>query len=260
MGTVNTNVTVTFSAPAGVSTAGALSLSLDSEYNIKIYGQTKSTFAPGQTAYLRLLHGGNIYTMESSIGTIDKVASNVFYTTTENITFANTNTASLSNNPIEKVTWNWIGKDGGQPQFDGKTITMNEAITGVLHCEYQVAGDRLALNVTIPDMGTEIEIPALVVVTQSGNTVFQTVTFTFLAGDVGPVDTNIRVSSYCDDSLVIGAKVYVNNELMGETNSQGICYVGKLMPGVEHKLLVTKHDFTPSNLDVLANDRFVISV
>ena len=257
--------TINFSA-TGSSDGGAfgsLSLELDADYNASVYGQTKSSFAPGETAYLRLTPGGGVYTMASSAGNVGRAASNVPYPVEDDLTFANEKSASLSADPLTAVDWEWLGKSGGTPLFDGRNVFVSAPVTAVLHCEYTAKGDRLRLTVTSADMAGRDELPVVVSVVQGGETVSATVAFSVSdedgGGDTDPVPVDIEVKSYCDDSVIAGATVYINGVSVGTTNANGMVYAGYLTPGVEYSLRATHPDFISSDTDVLSNDRFVIS-
>ena len=265
------NVTIQFSAPSGGGDPNdpggvsglALSLELDSDYNASVYGQSKSSFAPGETAYLRLTPGGGAYTMACSAGTVGRAASNVPYTVEDDLTFANEKSASLSADPLNTVAWEWLGRSGGTPLFNGRSVSVASPVTAVLHCEYTASGDRLRLTVTSADMGGRDELPVVVSVVRDGETASVTVTFSTNidedGGDTDPVPVDIEVKSYCDDSVIAGATVYINGVSVGTTNANGMVYAGILTPGVEYALRVTHPDFISSDTDVLSNDRFIIS-
>lgn len=260
------NVTIQFSSPGGSDPGGDsgldLSLELDSEYNASVYGQTKSAFAPGETAYLRLTPGGGAYTMASSAGTVGRAASNVPYPVEDDLTFANETAASLSDDPLNTVAWEWLGRSGGTPLFDGRNVSVASPVTAVLHCEYNAKGDRLRLTVTSADMAGRDELPVVVSVVQGNQTASVTVTFSLTdedgGGDTDPVPVDIEVKSYCDDSVIAGATVYINGVSVGTTNTSGMVYAGYLTPGVEYNLRVEKDGFISSDTDVLSNDRFII--
>ena len=242
-----------------------LSLALDTDYNTAVYGRTKTTFAPNETAYLQLIcdktAGAGAVVKMTSLGIIFEKAANIQYPVDEDLTFANVDSATLGSLPSTSITWEWLGNNGGRPLFNGQIVTVPSAVVGVLHCEYKTVGDRLGLTVsyagmTIRKLG---EVTVVVGVTQNGKTASATVTFSS-EEVVAPVATDLEVRSFCDDSILVGAQVYLDSVSKGVTNGNGLCYLGMLTPGVEYSIVVTKDGYISTDSDVLSNDQFVISI
>ena len=257
-------ITINF-ASEQTTTGADLSLALDTDYNTATYGQTKTTFAPNETAYLQLIcdktaDAGAVVKM-TSLGVIFQKAANIQYPVDEDLTFANVDSATLGLLPSTSITWEWLGNNGGRPLFNGQIVTVPSAVVGVLHCEYKTAGDRLGLTVSYADMAVHGlgEVSVVAVVTQNGKTASAIVTFSIKEA-VTAVATDLEVRSFCDDSILVGAQVYLDSVSKGVTNGNGLCYLGMLTPGVEYSIVVTKDGYISTDSDILSNDRFVISI
>jgi len=103
------------------------------------------------------------------------------------------------------------------------------------------------------------EVSVVAVVTQNGKTASAIVTFSIKEA-VTAVATDLEVRSFCDDSILVGAQVYLDSVSKGVTNGNGLCYLGMLTPGVEYSIVVTKDGYISTDSDVLSNDQFVISI
>ena len=195
----------------------------------------------------------------TSLGIIFEKAINIWYPVDEDLTFANVDSATLGSLPCTPIAWKWLGNDGGNPLFNGQIVTVPSAVVGMLHCEYKTVGDRLGLAVSGANMGKLSEVSVVVVVTQNGKTASATVTFSS-EEVVAPVATDLEVRSFCDDSILAGAQVYLDGVFTGFTDGSGLCYLGMLTPGVEYSIAVTKDGYISTDSDVLSNDKFVIPI
>lgn len=258
------SVTITYVATTGEEAGSDLSLELDSARNQEVYGvSSKTTFAPGEVAYLKLLTTSNEpYTIECSYGSARRQASDIPYPITENLTFANETEATLAHLPMGSVTWDWIGNNAGEPLFTNREVIIVEPDVAVLHCEYDTLGDRLRLLVSHLQMlvsGYD-EISVVVFVSQGSNSASVTVTYKTEEGGGGePVPVDLEVADFCDqNTLLEGVLVYVDGVEKGQTNQNGRLYIGDYVPGSEHTLTMTKTDYRDSDSDPLANDLFTV--
>lgn len=240
------------------------SLDLDKNKILEAYGvDNKSTFAPEETAYLRLIRSSDEeYNLYVSAGVINTATRNIHYSKSEDIAFPATRTESLANIPLKSVTWAWMGKAPGEPLFSRRNIRLSLASddivpVGILRCEYEVNGDRLNLKVTADDMGGWDEMEVLVVAIQGERKATTRVKYdTGLGGD--PVPINLLVKDFCSDEKIVDVDVYLDGEYVGQTNGTGKIYLGMLVPSSVHNLKMTKTGYVDSDLDVLHNDSFTV--
>lgn len=244
------------------------SLSLDKEKNTEVYGEeNKSTFAPSESAYLKLIHSSeDEYQLFVSAGKVNKSASDVLYPMSENVIFAATRQGNLTYIPIQSVTWAWMGKSPGNPLFSRRSIRIeipsgtpaDEFIpVGVLQCEYNTNGDRLKLTVTSSDLVGFDTMDVLVVAIQGENKATTTISYdTGLGGE--PVPINLLVKDFCSDEKVNDVDVYLDGVYVGETNGNGKIYLGMMVPNTIHQLKMTRSGYIDSDLDVLHNDSFTV--
>lgn len=254
---------------------GQLSLSLDEKMNLAVYGEKKSSFLPGEAAYLRLVttipvddytdkdgeqQEGYPYYLHTSAGTISTIAQNIIYEEEEIITFSMQDNANLSHKPNKILSWKWLGKDRGTPKFSGSSVLLNEKSVGVLKCVYNVAGYRCKLVARSRDFGSDIEeeteLPVQVVAVQRDQIASLTVSYSGSAEE--PVDVEILVTDFCSGDEVDLVEVYVDGEYIGKTNARGRVYVGKMVPNSQHTLRMTRAGFIDSDKDVLYNDLFKV--
>ena len=234
----------------------SLSLVLDSEEN-----NDKSTFDFGETAYFLCYHTNDTarsYTC--SDGSINREASNLSVDVKdEEVSFQNSKTAKLKYLPIASVTRSWIGKGGGSPIFNGRTITFVEEALGILICSYETAADRVGLS-NVNTAGT-----ILVSVTQTVDSKDYSDTSQAVFEDSGDEDTakepvpyDLNVKDYCEDTNVVGVEIILDGVSLGNTDSSGSKYLGLLVPGSTHSLKMVKTGYIDSDVDKLANDAFTI--
>jgi len=131
-------ITINF-ASEQTTTGADLSLALDTDYNTATYGQTKTTFAPNETAYLQLIcdktAGAGAVVKMTSLGIIFEKAINIWYPVDEDLTFVNVDSATLGSLPSTSITWKWLGNNGGRPLFNGQIVMVSSGGVGELQSE-----------------------------------------------------------------------------------------------------------------------------
>jgi hypothetical protein len=256
------SVAVSFqSGKAGqADAAGAASLSLDDEKNLAVYGEAKSTFQAGETAYLKLHEAGPRYNLDCSAGVVGVDATNIAYSYTENIQFALSLAEDLQRIPdtTNTISYVWIGKSGGTPLFSGKIVALPSKVTArILRTDYKSLGDRLKLRVTAADMGPHAQMEVLVVV-YKGDKVLASTTVSFERKVRVAVPVELSVADFCSDLKVGNVNVFLNGSFVGKTDSKGTIFLGNLMQGNHYSLTMVREGYTDSSLDVLHNDSFVV--
>jgi hypothetical protein len=232
-------------------------LSLDGEMNLKVYGEAKTSFLPREIAYLKFISNSSLaYTMDASYGTLRRSATNIPYEFTDDIDFVNTTEESLSFEPNEIISWEWLGRDGGVPSFAGSTVRIPEPKLAMLRVTYKVFGDRLTLF-------SGIAIESIAAVIQDGEVESLKVTFKEADDDdeenLEPQDYELEVIDLCSNAKVSGANVYLNGAFVGKTNNEGIIALGLLVPGQTYTIRITKTgEYIDSDLDALLNDSFTV--
>lgn len=267
------NLTVNFVRPAGDGGSGddpgnggtfTIALSLDAAKNAEVYGQeSKTTFAPGETAYILAAPSG-VYVLTASAGTIKAEGTGIPKSVTESVTFANSRAATLPSTPMGAVSWEWQGRSGGTPLFTGANVTVPVAVTGVLKCTYAVAVSRFSLTLTTTDMNGAAELSVLVVAEMAGQSGELSVDFGESEGDGGggdeaDVPVEILVTDYCTGDPIPGARVYVAGKTL-TTNAAGLVYVGLLTAGQTIPIRCTATHFEDTDQDILNNDSFVVPI
>jgi hypothetical protein len=251
------SVSVSFSDSAASGGDGdSAELSLDSEKNLLVYGQEKTSFLSGEAAYLKL-HCAPGYDLDCSAGVVVKSAAGIAYPYSEDLMFRLSRAESLQHLPMGQVDNQWIGKDGGSPLFSGKAVTIPEPKVAILRCEYKSIGDRLKLVVTHPDMGIHATMEVLVVVSRNG-AALTSITVTYENGELIFVPVELLVSDFCSDEQVDGVEVFLDGFSIGYTNAEGKIYLGELMQGSQHTLKMIRTGYVDSDIDILQNDEFTV--
>ncbi len=87
------------------------------------------------------------YSVTSSAGRIRKAGTGIPVEQTQDITFANSQSGSLSNTPEGAVDWEWVGNHPGiNPLFSGTAVTVSKPVTAILRCTYEYDVDRWIAN------------------------------------------------------------------------------------------------------------------
>ena len=238
-------------------TSDGIHLSLDTERNREVYGEEKTTFAPGEAAYLKLISSFDNYELYTSAGSVSRVASNILYEHSENIIFRFEQKASLEQNPVGAVSWEWLGRSAETPFFNGKDVSIPEAEVAVLKCDYKVSGDRLRLVVSHGSMYGNSELDVVVVAVKGENKASSTVSYSTEEGGV-PTPIELEVSDFCSGEVVDEVEVFLDGTSVGTTNINGKIYLGELLTGSTHQLKMTKTGYVDSDQDVLHNDEFTV--
>jgi len=265
MGNPSDQVSVTFTTKeAEDGGTPDLSIALDTAKNTEVYGESKTTFAPNEPAYLKVLTSSSAaYSLYiSATGFISRSGTDIPYDISEDLIFAMAASANLSYTPRQSsMDWDWLGKDPGYtPLFNNKVVSVPEEIVAVLRCDYQTLGDRWKLVIPASTLSLEgvDSLSVAVVVVQGDNSSYCTVTYSTDGGST-PVAVDLEVSDFCSEEVIEGVQVYLDGVSKGTTNSNGRLYLGMLVPGTTYNLKMTKSGYVDSDSDVLYNDSFTIS-
>ncbi|KJU82710.1 hypothetical protein MBAV_005096, partial [Candidatus Magnetobacterium bavaricum] len=133
---VDGNVSVEFkkTCDASAGPEGQFTFELDSVRN-----NGKSSFAPVvDTAYLKLFPGYQSPQLWTNLGGY-AYGGNGQDAVTEDITFVNSDSASMQGIPAGAVNWVWVGRTIGTASvtITGGEIKLSAKMTGVLHLSYQ---------------------------------------------------------------------------------------------------------------------------
>lgn len=217
-------------------------LVLDSEKN-----EEKTIFQPGSDVWLKLFCDDPLatdITFKCSNGTVSIQATGLPMAKEEEISFMMTSEATLQYLPDTAVSVKWIGTDGGTPSFAGRRVTIPEKAVGILECKYTTLWSSVKC-VPIEALDT------LVCVFQNGGK--DCLTFE-VEEAAGPTSYELEVRDYCSNNILGGVTVYFDGKNMGQTDSNGVIYLGELLPGSSHSLKMTKTDYIDSDKDKLNND------
>lgn len=239
-------------------------ISLDDEYNRTVYqlndDETKSTFAPSEIAYLKLLPSSTQkpYTLGSSLGNLGLANSGIVYDYEEDINFILENKGELSFIPYGSVSYRWIGNDGGTPSFADGIINLPSDVIGILRCTYTVLGDRLKLtNADFED--NTYGVLCLAIYSPDDIT---SMTVNFDRGvEPSEVFLEVQVVDMCTGDPVPNALVQVEGIDSGYTDDDGLILLNqKVVTGQEYDIRVTADDYVSTDLDFIRNDSFTIPI
>lgn len=257
----NTNLTVTF-VDEDVTLA-AETLALDSEISLILDSEKnneETSFAVGSDAFVKVLPSGdNTDIFDVNIGEVHKIMTNIpWVITDEEVRFAYASTGNLTYKPSGIVNYSWIGRDGGNPKFNGRNITLNESVVAVLRCTYTTYFDRLRVTYS----GSTDENILLV---GRRNSSKSSLSISFVSDGVSGAqkDVTITVKDYCNDNVVPYATVIVwGTDFPRSTktaNSSGQVTFDDLTVGTTYNLIVTAPNYKSSLADSLDNASFTVS-
>jgi len=233
----------------GPITVPGVQLVLDSDKN-----KDKTVFEPGSDVWLKLFCDdptATDITLKCSNGKASIQATGLPMVFKEEISFMMTLKATLRYLPDTAVSVKWIGTNAGTPSFDGRSVTIPEKAVGILECKYTTLWSRVKC---IPTKA----VSTLVCAFQDGGKDCVTfgVTFGVTSGveAAGPASYELEVRDYCSGDTLAGVTVYFDGVNVGQTDSNGIIYLGNLLPGSSHSLRMTKTDYIDSDKDKLNND------
>lgn len=258
------HIEVSFSS---VDETEGLSLELDSEKNKEVYSEDKSDFFLGEAVYLKLVYtpiydesGNEIpYSLHTSAGTVSTNATNILYSQAENLIFEQEKQMELQNVPSNSVDWKWMGKSGGSPLFNGRSVSISEESTRILYCSYTYRGNRLRLIVPSSAISNISDFPEIsaVVVAERGDQK-ASLTVSFAAESLAPIPMELKVSDFCSNEEIVDVDVFIDGSFIGKTNINGRVYLGMMKPKTHHSLKMTKTGYIDSDKDVLYNDYFTV--
>lgn len=165
---------------------GDVQIALDDEKNKEVYGDKKSSFKFGEKAYLKVVvsDASKAYNLDCSWGTATKEASGLSAYTEDQLSFTNSDSATLKALPNDIPKFRWFGKkpDVGVT-FDGKNVKLSTKVTAVMDVAYDTNYDQWSVvapynteDVAIP--GEHINpMPSNVVVIQGDKSASCSVTF-----------------------------------------------------------------------------------
>jgi len=232
-------IPVSFVEPVEVP---GVQLILDSDKNAG-----KTVFEPGSDVWLKLFCDdptATDITFKCSNGTASIHATGLPMAFKEEISFMMTLEATLQYLPDTAVSVKWIGTNAGTPSFDGRSVTIPAKAVGILECKYTTLWSSVKC---IPTKA----VSTLVCAFQDGGK--DCVTFE-VEEAAGPGSYELEVRDYCSGDTLAGVTVYFDGVNVGQTDSNGVIYLGNLLPGSSHSLRMTKTDYIDSDKDKLNND------
>lgn len=171
--TQTASATITFVSESAIETEGySLKVELDDEKNEEVYGEKKSRFEIGETAYIRVFAkpismnlqfflSSGVYSEE---GTGRVVKSEV-------LTFSNSNEKSLSyplvsesftqvsTDTDDAQTYMWYGRAVGSVSFENGNVKLSQTGYGVLKINYRSNFRRYGIKLTsVPDGVSEFPV------------------------------------------------------------------------------------------------------
>ena len=258
--TASDSTVINFSTSTSSSDINLISIELDGDYHITLYGENKSEFAKTELVYLKVFptYSESPYDILTSKGTCIKFSQNEEETIIENIAFENVKSVELSDDPIGAVTTSWVAGTGASVLVNGKTITTPLNVIGILKCEYKRKFDRLQL--TVPQSMTDESV--IVMVGSDEDYVSETIEYTGEGTTFR--DITLVIKDIVSDSEIAGATVVVEyNSIQifsGAANSQGRVTLQDLTIGASYDIKITATNYLDSDSDYLNNDSFTVPV
>jgi len=264
----NDSLVTNFSSDSVTYSPTSISIELDGDYHITLYGEDKSEFAKTEIVYLKVSppYSETEYEILTSKGTCNISARNNRETVIDLLAFENETSASLSNLPYGAVSTEWIAGSGSSVLIDEAAITTTDKVIGILKCTYEKEFDRLQLTVS-QDMSDD---QVIVMVGSEINgydsiTVDYSITIDY-SGEAG-TDSILRsvtliIKDIVSDAIISGASVIVTlsgTEIFnGTSNENGKVTIQNMIIGSTYDLMVTATNYLNSDADYLNNDSFTV--
>jgi len=242
------NLTVTFSKET--DNVG-FNLELDDERN-----NDKTTFAPGESAYIRVYPGGLSPSSNTSMGIITKVASNTVRmvppTDYEFMVFARDSEKDFGYLCTELVDVKWCGFiPNVSPQFSELKVSFSEPVSCVMKVQYKTSYDLWRLS--------NVNIPCKVLVEAIKDERYGSLVVDFTIADEEAIQesqTYITVKDACTQQIIPGAVIiFEGTEYIADSN--GRVDLGVLESGT-YPIKITAEDYQDSDSDRIGNDELVI--
>lgn len=237
---------------------GSISIELDEDYHIKMYGEAKTEFDKSEIVYMKVTPTNSEvpYTILTSEGECTITSPDSVEEVTEQLIFEDEKIAELSNTPEGEVTTTWITGNEDTVLISEKEITTAENVVGILECTYSIKFDRLQLHV---NSDIESDVILVVVENESAKT-SQTVDFIGATSTLR--DVTLVIKNIVSDEVIAGAEVTVSlegNEIFsGFSNVNGKVTIQDMIEGATYDLDVKATNYLDSDSDYLNNDSFTV--
>lgn len=253
---VKVNTTITFGKTCVETSQPSLTLEVNSEDN-----NDSSSFAPGDTVYIRCYPGGFSPEYSTSAGTLRVVSVNVYETIKdEYMVFARASTINTSKpiKSIESIICEGRQAPYGFHQVDLTTIMVSgvDIWSGVAKISYTSFYDKLALICNSPWkvlVEAYIEDPSYLNPDWI-DPMYASTEVDFTEGETTSREVWLTVKDACTKGTVAGASVYIDDRFVGLSDEDGRILVGTLVRGKRYKLLVTCDGYQPTDEDRIEND------
>jgi len=243
------NLTVTFSKETD---SVGFELELDEVLN---NGQT--TFAPGDSAYIKVYPGGHSPNYSSTMGNITVLATNKYETIPaegfEYLVFARDSEQSVSHIIKDISDLKWCGRIPSVPvQFGETKIFFSEEVSCVMKLVYRTTYDSWKLS------GVNVPCRVLVEAIKDSEDRYGSMTVDFTEGEIEDSADRIylTVRDTCTQQIIPGATVEINNTVY-TTDANGRIDLGPLKTGT-YPVRITAQNYQDSDKDRIGNDELVI--
>ena len=255
----NDSLVTNFSSDSVTYSPTSISIELDGDYHITLYGEDKSEFAKTEIVYLKVSppYSTNEYEILTSKGTCTISARNNRETVIDLLTFENETSASLSNLPFGPVTTEWIVGSGSSVLIDEAVITTSSKVIGILKCTYGKEFDRLKL--TVPQ---NMEDDQVIVMVGSEINGYDSITVDYSGSASTFRDVTLIIKDIVSGDIISGASIVVTLESIeifnGTSNENGKVTIQDMIIGSTYDLSATATNYLNSDADYLNNDSFTV--
>jgi hypothetical protein len=266
---LSANTTITFQRQCEVH-SGGFSLEINEEDNLG-----KTSFAPGDTAYLRCYPGFPCKIKHTAGSKGPGKGSGLKYIENECITIVATDSATTQYFVASGFTGGWIGtistaptladpesvpappgtpisSAGAKFKIDGWELTFPNVRTGIFQCSYYTSYS--SFSITCME-----ETPVLITAERTDEKygeMFGSITVDF-TGEVAIRDVYITIKDACTRQIVSGASVFITTpegELSFTSDDAGRVFIEELQSGMQYPIVIRASGYKDSNQDRIHND------
>lgn len=213
-----------------------------------------TTFFKGSNVFINCYNSGESEEVFSTNGNVMLYSEGTQKQIQEVLLFTNNNIVDVSYPILNVINYYWYGDSLGGIQFLDNQLKSTQTGYGVLIINYITVFN--IYKFVAPSYVPIEDVPVLVYGYNNLNDE-AFIPINLSIDELSDKDILIEAKDYDLDIVIPDADVYINGELKGKTNQDGIINLGKMRKG-RYSLVIKKDGYKDTDLDALNNDYFVV--